>query len=185
MKNSLICLMLIMVISSKVLGQIEVPQCHISIVNSDSIVWVEKCKTVVICHSTGKRESIALGKSNSSVNLNTTQFKITESKGLISGEVHRVYLSSRYFSFVSIDALNSSFHIFKKRRNTPFSKKYWEEITPPLILPPTQSLLFGPYSDVSLNIINKISFIDVFAIKVYYTNGKSESFTFDSKKNSF
>lgn len=186
MKNIIVSLILIMAISNNIFCQITVPKCDISIVKSDSIAWIEKYNTLIICPSTGKRESIIVGQSKSSINLGTLTFKITDSKDLLSGEVSRVYLSSRYVAFIDFDSpFSCSFCIFKKHRKSLFSKKYWKEITPPLILPPIESLLFGPYSSPNLNIINKISFVDVFSIKVYYTNGKSESFTFNPKTQTF
>jgi hypothetical protein len=185
MKNRIAFLISIMAISNHVFSQISVPKCDVSIVKSDSLVWIEKYDALVICRSTGERESVLVGQPKSSYNLDTLKFKIIESKDLLLGDVSRVYLSSKHLSFVEISSLNSSFRIFKKRRKSLFSKKYWEEITPPLILPPVQSLLFGPYSSPNLDIINQIVFTDVFSIKVYYTNGKSNSFTFNLKTNTF
>ena len=176
----LITLLVCILLNNFAYAQIHVPKNEVHISKKDTLVWVDTYKSLIFCHDKGKRESIYSVKTEYTFNIDTFQFVVEESKN----DNLKPFINSAYFSFVDLDIFGCYLHIYKKEKKTIFSKTKWEHKSS-FLLPPLKSGLSGFLKDAKVNIVERISLLDVFTAKVIYTNGKEETYTYDEKSKAF
>ena len=165
--------------------QVVIPQSEVSIFKKDTLVWVEKYKSLLLCHHKGKRECILSVKTKYVFKIDTIQLAIIEDdKNLGNMGNTRVILNSEYCSFVDLDPFNCYFYIFKRHKKNFFTQSRWEELAT-MVLAPVKSGLSGRVNSPNVDIIDKFFLNDVFTSFSIYTNGKEETHFYDEKLKAF
>ena len=146
-------------------------------------MWLNEYKSLILSNK-AQRKTLFSIKTRYNFKVDTLQFVISESKNTLDKNGLTVCSNASYFSFIDLDIMDSYLHIFSKHKKTIFSKSDWKEEAA-LVFPPLKSRLSGFNNDPNVNITERAYLLDVFTLKVIYTNGKEETYTYDEKSKAF
>jgi hypothetical protein len=179
MKKNII--LLIFVLSQNfIYGQVLISKNEINIFKGDSLIWLDKYKTLLLCPKNNKRESLFSITTKYTFSLDTIKFGVIESKDESLLGSSQLLFDSDYLSFIDLDIMGSYLHVFKRHKKHFWNKGEWIEDAA-LSLPPLKSRLSGFHMDMNVNIVERAYLIDIFTVKVIYTNGNEDTYYYDAK----